>query len=460
MSRLQLRSVTLIPALLALTLPLANQSSFADSSVVFERDAKAPIVNLALTLRDGAIHDPQDRKGLTNFVGEMLLRGTRHRTKKEFDQEMDRLGASLAVEVRAEAVILRGSVLSRKLTPFLALVSEAVTEQAFEEGEVTKLRNELLAGLAEQQGRDPKVASDLFTEFLFNEHPYGNPILGTIPDVQKVTRADVEAHYKRMFHKENLLLVGSGDAEEAQLNRWMEELTAKFPKASGDTSPSLSKPTLPQKRRVLFIDKPERTQCQILLGQSGIRFSDPSFFPLHIGNFIFGGGSFSSRLMQEIRVKRGWSYGASSNFRFGTQPRSWSISLMPKTTDAAAALKQTLQMVDELKQAGVTDAEFDQAKNSLVNGTAFMGNTQEKRLENEVLETTLNLPSGFMKTWQSEIRKVSRSQVNTALKDFIQPEEMTIVVLGTATPQFLEAIANASQVKKDEIKVIRYTDSL
>jgi zinc protease len=183
--------------------------------------------------------------------------------------------------------------------------------------------------------------------------------------------------------------------------------------------------------------------------------TDPLYFPLYVANHAFGGGSFSSRLMVEIRVKRGWSYGAGSNFRYGTQPRSWGLSLFPASLYTHLALGHTLKMVEELKDRGITQEEFDFAKQSLINNAGFSYNTPGKRVENILLERTLNLPDGFIKNSENEIRRVSLDQVNASLKKFLKPEDLQIVVLCTAK-DLKDKLAAAAGVRSDKVQIVDY----
>jgi len=443
---------------LALTFlePSVAQSSGIESSrLYFEKTDRSPIVNLALVLKSGGVQDPVEKQGLSNFVGEMLLRGTRVRSKAEFERKIDELGAEIAVEVRAEALIIRCAVLEKKIEPFLALLKEAITEQVFSAVEIEKLRSELLSGLNDMKARDGRLAQELLPHLLFPEHPYGHFLMGHQKSLKSIQKKDIQQHYQALFHRTAFTLVGNGPVTPARMEEWFRELNQKLPEAPQKQF-VLSNPASASQRHVYIIDKPDRTQTQVIVAQKGALISSDAFFPLHVGNFAFGGGSFSSRLMQEIRVKRGWSYGAGSNFRFGTRERSWSLSLMPKTEDTVPALKHVLTMLDDLKMNGITESEFGQAQASLANGAAFTSNTPEKRIENRVLEITLDLPLGYMDTWKKRILETKLSNVKTELGKFIAPEGLTIVILATKTPELLAGIEAATGVKSDQIKVIRY----
>jgi zinc protease len=445
-----MRSQSGFAALLALSFSL---SSYA-AEVSFEKDPSLPLVSINVAVKAGAAADPDGQLGLTNFVGEMLLRGTRTKTKQQIDIALDQMGAQLAVETRAESVIIRGSVLARQLDPFLALLTELVTQPSFPEGEIRKLKSEIISGLLEEQGNDGRLLSRRFNRFMFQDHPYGKPILGTIKDVGSLNRQKALAHYDMLFRDANFLIVGTGDADAAKISTWGQALGEA--RSGGSPILIVALPQNAASRRLLIVDKPDRTQTHIRGGQIGVRMTEPTYFPLYVGNHAYGGGGFSTRLMVEIRVKRGWSYGANSYFRQGRQPRSWEFYFFPATKDTPDALAYGLQMIEDLKAKGLTQEEFEFSKLSLVNSDGFRYNTPEKRVENKLLERTLDLPDGFMKTYADNISRLSLSEVNNALKDFFKPETMSIAVLGTAK-ELKSKLAKAADVEESAIIVVPYT---
>lgn len=443
-----------------LQLPVATPAEAVE--VTFEKDSRLPLVYINLAVKAGAVTDPKGQEGLTNFLGEMMLRGTKSHTKSQIDQAIDQLGARLEVETRAEALILRGAVLSANLEDFLKIVQEIVTEPSFPEDQIAHLKNETISNLQEELGHDATLAARRFNRFLFRDHPYGKPVLGNIHDVQNFTRQEVIDHYNRLFRSSALLSVSYGDSSLEKISDWATALG----KARPDTPLTetdqkiLSQVGPPQNadhRRLLIVDKPDRTQTQIYAGQIGTLMTDKNFFPLHLGNYAFGGPSFSSVLMVEVRVKRGWSYGANSAFRFGIQPRSWQMHLFPAEKDTPDALGLALNLAEDLKSKGITQEQFQFSKTSLVNSAGFIFNTPKKRVENILVEKTLNLPNGFMKTFGPEISRLKLDEVNSALKSFMLPNQMAITVLGTAK-NLKSSLAKAAAVPEDQIEVIPYTE--
>lgn len=423
----------------------------------FEADASLPVVYLNVAVKAGAAHDLPGQSGIGNFVGEMMLRGTKSRSKTQIDETLDLLGATLAVEVRAEAIIFRGRVLSSKLAEYMEIVQDIVTNPSFPEKEIAKLKEEISSDIVETRGNDSSLGKLFWDGFLFEGHPYGKSVLGKLRDLARLERGDLVRHYANLFQDRNLLVVGSGDSEASFVDAWAKRIAEKRPNSEG-VNPVRSAP-MPkkwEKRRVLFVDKPERTQTQLYFGQVGLRMTDPNYFPIHLANHVFGGGSFSARLMTEIRVKRGWSYGAYSYFRHGIQPRSFQAYTFPAAKDTPGAVTLLDTLLREWKEKGITPAEFEFAKSSLINSAGFAYNTPAKRVENILLEKTLGLPDGFMKSFADHLEKVTHAEANAAVKSFLEPDRMSVLVLGTAK-DLKSKVAESLKMPEGEIAVVPFT---
>lgn len=439
--------------LYALLIFVATNTHAASNSFRFEKDSSVPLVYLNFVIKSGSAHDISKKSGITNFLGEILLRGTTTRDKKTIDQTLDQIGATLDVEVRSEAMIFRGAVLSSKLESFLEIFSDILINPSFPLGEVRKLKSEITSQILADQSKDSSLAKLHWDRFLFNTHPYSNPILGKPKQIQAISKDDLKAHYANLFNQENVLFIGTGDADESFILEWFERTKEKL---SNKTSiKSIAAPVIENKKRILIVDKPDRTQTQVFIGQAGLKMTDKDFFPIFLSNHIFGGGSFNARLMTEIRVKRGWSYGAYSYFKHGVFPRSWQAYYFPASKDTVAAVQLGLELIKKWKDAGISPEEFEFGKSSLINNSGFMYNTPKKRVENALLESTLQLPDGFMKSYGKELKNVSLEDANRAVNRFITPETVSILVLGTAK-KIKTPLAKALNVSESEIEVVPF----
>ena len=440
-----------------LLLPAQDLGSEPTSvSVAFEEDHGLPLVRLNCLLPSGASSDPKKHQGLTYVTGKMLLRGTARYTKNAFEQAIEQLGAELDIDLRADALVLRGAVVATELTHFLELLEEAIVRPRFDPAEFKKYQKIHLSHLDQVLGHDEYQAQIRFERFLFGDHPYGNPIIGNRPGVRALTPALIQAHYKKLKASGPLQISGSGDASSSEIAAWAARINQQARFNVKTTSLTLPAPSPASSSRVLLIDKPDVSQSQIYLGQIGILITDDRYMPLHVANHAFGGASFSTILTQEVREKRGLSYGANSQFKFGLQPRSWSIHTFPKTEKTVETIELILGLIDQLSEQGLTPAQFDYAKGSLEEQAGFLTNTPQKRTENLILETILHLPSGFFKDFCNQIRPLTRSTVNNALRSFIRPSAMKIVVLGAAS-QFKKSLIKALELDSQDLRIIPYS---
>lgn len=446
---LKLRTQAILAALAVSFASLTVHAAEAE----FERDPTLPIVRLAVAVKTGAVADPAGMAGLGNFVAKMLLRGTRSRTKEQIDLQLDQLGSSLEVESRAESLIIRGSVLSSNLGPYLTLLKEIIEDPSFNEREIKKLQGVVSSERLAVMSKDSELSKLWMERTLFEGHPYGISVEGTAAAVQRYTRDAIKKHYEDIFGPETLVVVGAGDADPSRISEWARDLMSKS--QSKAVVPLVPSPAEARSRRLTIVDKPGITQNWIQIGQLGVKLTDPDYFALYLGNHSFGGDHFGSRLMMEIRAKRGWSYGSYANFRHGTQPRSWQFYLFPATKDGPAALKLALSMLEELRDKGITAKEFEFSRKSLVNGDGFRYDTPAKRVENRLLEVTLGLPKGFMESYAPNLSAVTRDQVNQAFARFLAPDRTTVVVVADAGKQKKE-LAEAAGVPEAQVKIQPY----
>lgn len=422
----------------------------------FEKDSTLPLVYLNWVVKAGATNDPEGMDGLTNVMAELLTRGTKKKSKKTIDEAIDRMGAELDIETRAEAVILRGTVLSSEWRKFADLLGEIVTEPSFPADEFARLKREAGGKALDRLSNDSEFNYIAVEKLLFGSHPYGKVFEGTPSSLARITLAAAQTQYEKLFRKGRLILVGSGDADPEEIGRYAHAITERLPYVDGDDTGMIPSPQEVDRRRVVLIDRPGRTQTQIRFGQIGMTMKDPRFFPYQIANQAFGGSSFSSKLMSEIREKRGWSYGAYASPRYGTLPREWIVNLFPAVKDTPQALELALKLSEEFAASGLTREEFDEAKEGLLQSVAFQDDTARKRVENAILEETLSLPRGFMSRQAEGIRSVSYEKANEAAKSFVKPGRFAIAIVGTK--ELREPVARAAGVTPGDVRVYTYPE--
>lgn len=412
----------------------ATISKRAEAAVEFEEDFALPIAYLSIVIDSGAAQDPMNKLGLANIASRMLLRGTQQRNKLDFNEQLNRLGGEFEVDVRDEGTVYRGAILSENIEKFLKLVEETLVRPKFTAGELSKLKKEVEGEILERKSNDRALVQTNFYRFLYGNHPYGNPVIGTRAGVKSITYKDIVNYYVAHFGGKTIHLFGTGAVKKEVIESWFTTLSQKLgalhPEA--DSASEAPQPRLEPGRRTLLVDKPKATQSQVLMGGAGIRPENPAFYPVTLANYSFGGHSFQARLMQEIRVKRGWTYGVTNSFRYGRQPKHYAIHVFPKTKDTAPAIELAAQMLDDWTKNGITPEEFEFAKSSLVNNAPFNYDTSKKRLENATSEYIMNFPHGFFREFAINIAKVAYDEIKPSLRSFFNPNNIALTVVGDA----------------------------
>jgi zinc protease len=437
----------------SLLMSLFTLNTFA-SEIYFEADHSLPLVYVNVALKGGYMQDPDSMNSVTDLMAQLLTRGTKNKTKQQIDLTLDQLGGSINTDTRGEYTLVSGSVLAENIGPFLNLLEEILTSPSFRADEFEKLKAEQISEVLDQLNNDQKLLRNKFDQLFFQGHPFGKTSKGRVKEIKQITLESVTNQYYKIMDQSRMLILASGDTNNLVFQDFKKNIDQKlsFGKSIEPITPFNQ---YPEKKRIVIIDKPDRTQTQIFIAQKGVSFGDLDYDALQLANFAFGGGSFLSKLMVELRVKRGWTYGASSAFKMATQPHSWRVSFFPKNSDTPNAIKEALRLIQDLRDSGINQVEFEAAKKSMVNSAGFAFNTPAKRLENKMIEKIFNLPEGYFKNMANRISKLSLDQVNAALKKFIEPDHIMIGIVGTAAIS-KKPVATALGVLEKDVEVVDY----
>ena len=311
-----------------------------------------------------------------------------------------------------------------------ALAARQIGEPAFADTVWQRDRQKAIAGLKEAYTRPGNVAGRAFSQAVYGSHPYGfeptETTLGRInvQDLQQFYAATVVACRARIS------MVGA--VTRAQADGLAQQLLARLPQTGCATLPAL--PLIPEVialTQAVQKDIPfDAAQAQVLMGQPGYKRDDPAFFPLLVGNYILGGGGFVSRLQNEVREKRGLTYGVSSNFAPGLHAGAFTVGLQTRPDQAAQALDVARTVVKDFITNGPTDTELKAAKDNLIGGFALLIDSNRKLLGNISNIAWNDLPLDYLDTWTSQVDKVTLQDIKTAFLAKLQPDKMVIVVLG------------------------------
>lgn len=397
--------------------------------VFVESSPALPLVGVSVSLPRGAALDPPGKEGATRLMARLVRRTGGNRTATEMDELVDALGGSLSVEAASSVVALHGGVIARSLDRFADVLADVVARPAFREDEFQLLLREARGELVEVLDNDRALARRWFRRRLFAGHPYGRPTSGTLTSLEHIELSDLETLYRQIFVKEWLVVGFAGDIDEPAALGYAEKWTA--PLVAGPLAPDpVGEPGAPKGRYLVIVDKPERTQTQILIGGLGTHPKDADHTALYVANTIFG-GTFTARLTQEVRAKRGWSYGAYSSLPFDRQRHAFSLWTFPKAEDAGPCIALQLEMLRALRERGVTRTELARAKKYLCRSHAFSVDTASKRVSLRVDGAVYRLPAGYYEQYTERVQAVTLDEVNSAIRARIPEDDLLVTVLGT-----------------------------
>lgn len=403
-----------------------------------ESSPVVPLVSIVLAWRSGATSDPTGKDGICRFAARMLRRGIEGMTSSEIETAIDTLGGELGLDVGPSTMSLHAQVIRRNLRPFVELLTKILGTPTFADDEIARLRRETAAELVDARDSDRTLGNIALRRTMFGAHPFARGAAGRISTVETFTREDVLAAYKRHLVRSDLVLGFAGAITVEEAKAFGRQLAAAVGEGTAPSIAGIPEPDRPKGRRLVFVDKPDRTQTPILIGTLGSSPHDPDHFPLVLATAIFG-GTFTSRMMREIRSKRGWSYGTSARLSIERRRHAFTMSAAPGAADCASCVKLELELLEELVDKGITTRELAFIKNFLVRSHAFEIDTAPKRLGQAIETEVLGLPADYHSKFIDHVKAVELDASNASLKERLTPNDLVISVVGTA-PDILDEV--------------------
>lgn len=400
-------------------------------TVIIEASPDTPLVWFDIAIRGGAAMDPVGTEGLHRHASLLARRGAAGRERAELDEILDSLGAALDVGVSRDAISVSGLALSRHLDAVIDLAADVLATPRFDDSEHARLLRETPQVLDEVRDDDGALATRWFDWLCCPGHAYGRTALGTEASLGKIDRASAASLWRREVVTGNLVIGLAGDVDEDTGARLVERLTERLPRAARPVTEPLRAPTLTPGRRVALVDKTDRTQAQLRMGHLSARYGESDTAALAVAEAVFG-GMFSSRLMQEIRVKRGWSYGAGCALRRSRMPHWFEIWMAAGIDVAAPAVALTLELFADYAANGPTDDEVDFARSYLIGAMPFHVATARQRMQLAVRDAVFDLPSGYTAQLPVALADLSAADVRAACTRHLRPDDLVVVAVTTA----------------------------
>jgi zinc protease len=412
-------------------LPIQQWQTAGGARVLFVETHDLPMLDLAVDFPAGASRDTRENSGLAGLTLRMLRLGAEGLDEDQIAERLADVGADIGgrFDMDRAGYSLRTLSSARERDQAIAVLLRILQKPTFPPAIFEREKERVLAALKESDTKPEAIADREFKRLLYADHPYSLRGSGEIDTVARLNRDDLVGFYRRHFSGREAVVSIIGDLSREQARAIAEQLTSGLK----TTAPLAALPPVPRlaKEQTNWIEHPA-TQAHILIGQPGIKRLDPDYFPLWVGNYVLGGGGFSSRLNEEIRQKRGFAYSAYSYFSPLAQQGPFQIGLQTKKDQAEEALKVARDTLAKFVADGPTQQEFEAAKQNIVGGFPLRIDSNRKILEYLSVIGFYRLPPSYLEDFPARIDAVTLSEVKDAWRRRIDPARMATVVVGAS----------------------------
>lgn len=395
-------------------------------------DHSIPFTALELRFRGGTSLDEPGKRGAIYLMSGLIEEGAGDMDARTYARVLESLAASFRYNASDDSVSISAQFLTENRDEVIDLLRTTIHDPRFDEDAVERVKAQILSGLRSDQTDPNDIAGRNFAQMAYGDHPYATEGKGTIESVSALNRDDVVAAYDNVFAKDRLYVGAVGDITPEELGALLDTLLADLPE-TGKPIPGRADVDIPGGVSVVEFDTP---QSVALFGHAGIDRDDPDFFAAFVLNHILGGGGFESRLMQEVREKRGLTYGVTTYL----VPKDLASVYLGSVSSANDRIAEAVEVIrDEWARAateGVTQKELDDAKTYLTGAypLRFDGNGPIAGIM--VGMQMENLPIDYIATRNDKVNAVTLDEVNRVASELLDPEGLHFTVVGK--PEGLE----------------------
>ncbi len=387
-----------------------------------------PIASFVLVSESGGTIDPAQKTGLANLTAAMLTEGTTSRSSLEIADQAAYLGIGLNASSDWDASTIRLQTPTSQLDSALALFADVALHPSFPQAEFDRVKKDRLTALLQLKDRPTAIANQAYAAILYgSSHPYGRQLIGTEASVQGLSTTDLQGFYRANFIPNNSTLIIVGDVNPARIEAKVNALFGSWQR--GTVAPvTYPEPPKAGATTVYLIDKPGASQSSFRIGSIGVPRSTRDYFALSVLNTILG-GSFTSRLMQNLRETHGYTYGAGSRFdmRRSAGPFTASAEIVGNKTDSA--LVEFMKELNAIRES-VPAEELQKAKRYMQLGLPGEFETTQQIAGALIPIALYDLPLDYYNTYVQNVEAVTAAEVQRVARQYVNPGSLAIVIVG------------------------------
>ena len=396
--------------------------------VVVIEQPNMPIISLDVYFAGGSTAAPQDLPGLAGMTGSLISRGTESRSAQDLAGTIEQVGGALGSGGSSDRLSAGVFALIEDKDLAFELLADMTFNANFPENEVERERQQLISALEANLAEPGFVAGRTFGRLLYEGHPYGNAT--TFESLEAITRDDIAAFYESRRRPDNALLIIAGAITTEEGLAYAEQHFADW---EGTAEP-VEFPSLPDHmgQRIFLVDRPGSTQANFILGNIGMNGASLDYFPARVLNRVLG-GAFSSRLVQNIREEKGYTYSIGSGFSYPADSGRFVVTAAVRNDVIAPALEEVFNEIERIQTEPLTDEEINDARDGIVGSFVFGLETYQDFVETVASYKTRGVELDRLRIWLGLINDVSKDDVLEIANNYIRPDDFIIVVVGDAS---------------------------
>lgn len=385
-----------------------------------------PFIALELRFKGGASLDAPGKRGAINLMTALLEEGAGDMDARAFARASESLAASFSFRASDDVVSVSAKFLTENRDEAIALLKQALVAPRFDADAIERVRAQVLSNLRSDEKDPNTIARQAFNAQVFGDHPYGTSLDGTVDSVAALSREDLIAAHRAVFARDRLYVSAVGDVSETDLGQIIDTLLGDLP-IDGPPLPKQADPKFAGGIKVIDFKTP---QSVVVFGQPGMSLDHPDFFAAYLVDIVLGGGGFESRLMTEVREKRGLTYGVYSYLVDKEYADIWTGSVASANDRVAEAIKVVSEEWKKAHDHGITAKELEDAKTYLTGSypLRFDGNGPIANIM--VNMQVSDMPASYITTRNERVTAVTLEQANRVAKALLDPARLSFVVVG------------------------------
>ncbi len=393
-----------------------------------------PLVQFSLRIKGGMLLDAPNKVGVANMTAQLMTKGTRNKTPEELELAIDELGAIITIRAAEEEIVVYGRSLSRHYPKTMALITEMLLEPRWDEKEFELVKQSIMSRIADLRARPNSIADNSFQELLYGEnHILANNILGDPVSVEAITLDDLKQYHQAYISPAVADFLIVGDVGQSEVLEALSDLGSRWENKPVTIPDQPDAPVVDQSK-VYFYDVPKAKQSVLRFGYLAMAEDHPDYYPATVMNYILGGGGFASRLTQELREGKGYTYGIRSRFEGSDRPGPFVISSGVRTNITYEA-SQLVKDILEQYPGTFTEKDLETTKSALIKGQARAFETLDAKLSMLEKISAYGWSPDYVKEREEIIKSMTVERISQLAEQYADPDKMIYLVVGDAATQ-------------------------